>query len=402
MADEDTQGIAAFRFSGYGTLSYSGDNDRDLAPIRDFSQRPKDSYASGPTWLLDSRVGMQLAYRFSPTIEGVFQGVMRDQITKSLDSSVELAYLNYQLHANTKARVGRIGYDAFLMSDHRNLGYAYPWVRPAREFYSWIPLFSLDGADLTHDIFQGEARWRIRAQFGRSGFDIPMGDKAFAFKTDDLWSVSAAYQTGVWRFKGGLSSFRSADEAGPLHELHDGLMQLAGLNLAGISAEAASLRLETSFKDTRIRYATLGAAYDDGDWLGQTEFGYSHSTTAIASSNYTGYVAVGRRLGHFTPFAMLSASRPGKPLLEPVTRWSSLNQGDFQDTVYRTVNSTRQDQTTLSLGMRWDFESGAALKLQWDRDYIRPQGYVLWFSDMDIRKRYRSVDMLTASLDFIF
>jgi len=402
LAGEEDSEISPWRISGYGTLSYSWDDRSDLAAIRDFTQRPAQLQQTGPTWRMDTRLGVQLAYRFSPQVEGVIQAVARDQIETNLGSSIDLAYLDIQLAPEQALRLGRIGYAPFLMSDHRNLGYAYPWVRPPREFYSWIPIFSLDGGEFSHDFFQGDARWRFRAQFGRSAFDIPMGQAAFAFQASDLWSLSLSRQAGPWRLQAGLSSFRSTAEAAPLAGLHAGLDQLAALNLAGISDEAAQLRGDTAFKNARIRYFTLGAAYDDGQWLAQAELGYSATNKAIAPSSRTGYVALARRLGEFTPYAMLSLSRPDKSAIAPINDWSGIGQAAFQQLVYFVANSTRQDQETLSLGSRWDFNSQAALKLQWDHSRIHPQGYALWFRSPETNARRSSVNLFTVSLDFVF
>lgn len=402
LAGEDDGQISPWRISGYGTLSYSWDDRSDLAAIRDFTQRPDKLYHGGPSWRMDTRLGVQLTYRFSPQVEGVIQAVARDQIESNLGSLIDLAYLDIQLTPDQELRLGRIGYAPFLMSDHRNLGYAYPWVRPPREFYSWIPIFSLDGGEFSQDIVQGDARWRFRAQFGRSAFDIPMGQATFAFQAADLWSLSLSRQAGPWRLQAGLSGFRSTTEAAPLAGLHAGLEQLAALNLAGISDEAAQLRGETAFKNARIRYFTLGAAYDDGQWLAQAELGYSATNRAIAPSSRTGYVALARRLGEFTPYAMLSLSRPDKSALAPINDWSGIGQAAFQQTAYFVTNSTRQDQETLSLGSRWDFHSQAALKLQWDHSRIHRQGYALWFRSLESNARSSSVNLFTVSLDFVF
>jgi hypothetical protein len=402
LAAEESSEISPWRISGYGTLSQSWDDRGDLAAIRDFTQRPAQLQDTGPTWRMDTRLGVQLAYRFSPQIEGVIQAVARDQINTSLGSSIDLAYLDIQLAPDHALRLGRIGYAPFLMSDHRNLGYAYPWVRPPREFYSWIPIFSFDGGEFSHDIFQGDTRWRIRAQLGRSGFDIPMGQAAFDFKAADLWSLSLSRQAGPWRLQAGLSGFRSTAEAAPLAGLHAGLEQLAALNIPGISDEAAQLRGETSFRNARLRYFTLGAAYDDGQWLAQAELGYSATNKAIAPASRTGYAALARRLGEFTPYAIFSISRPVKSALAPINDWSSISQEAFQQIAYFVANSTRQDQETLSLGSRWDFDSRAALKLQWDHSRIHPQGYALWFRSPEANTRSSSVNLFTVSLDFVF
>lgn len=402
QAIDRTAELSPWRISGYGTLSYSADDRGDLAAIRDISQRPVDYQKTGPSWRLDSRLGVQLTYRFTPQVEGVIQAVARDQLSNSIGNSIDLAYLDFQLNPGNTLRLGRIGYGPFLMSDHRNLGYAYPWVRPPREFYSWIPIYSFDGGELSHDIFHGDARWRLRAQFGRSGFDIPMGRENFDFKVDNLWSLSVSHQAGPWRFKTGISGFRSIVEAAPLAGLHTGLDQLAALAIPGISHEAATLRREISFKGARIRYYTLGAAYDDGRWIAQAELGYSDSSRTIAPSSRTAYMAIGRRFGDLTPYLLLSASRPDKSKLGAEHDWAVINQAGTQAVAYSVANSTRQDQETLSLGTRWDFDSRAALKLQWDHSRIHPQGYALWFRSPQTNARDSKVNLFTVSLDFVF
>ena len=141
------QSTGGLRFSGYGTLGYVQDNRNDIVAIRDVSQRPDSNMGSG-TWQRDSRLGIQAEYRVSPVVDLVAQAVFRDQVSTHATHVIELAYAGFKPTPQLDVRVGRVGYDAFLMSDIRNVGYAYPWVRPFTEYYGWIPLFSVDGADI--------------------------------------------------------------------------------------------------------------------------------------------------------------------------------------------------------------------------------------------------------------
>ncbi len=99
---------------------------------------------------------------------------------------------------------------------------------------------------------------------------------------------------------------------------------------------------------------------------------------------------------------MFSISRPDKSALAPINDWGGIGQAAFQQTVYHVANSTRQDQETLSLGSRWDFNSQAALKVQWDHSRIHPLGYALWFRSPETNARASSVNLFTVSLDFVF
>lgn len=377
------------RLSGYGTLAYVQDNRDDITAVRDISQLPDQDFSRG-SWQRDSRLGLQAAYSLGEMLDLVGQAVLREQVSQSLGDSIELAYAGLKPTPSLDLRLGRVGYDAFLMSDIRNVGYAYTWARPFTEYYGWIPLFSVDGLDLAWVIPQGEAQWRIKAQGGRSATSIPVGRGRLDFETDDLVSLTLSRQSGPWQVKAGYSSFTSDNEA-----TNNDLAGLRAL-LAGIgSAEAADLRYHLAFKDARITYATLGAAYNDGAWLLQGELAHTTSTHRIVPHGSMGYAVTGYRMGDWTPYIAYSATRPGNALL-------STASGPVEAAAVLTLNSTRMDQRTLSLGTRWDFSDQAALKLQWDTSRIAPHGYGLLFKDPALETRSSRVQQLTLTLDFIF
>jgi hypothetical protein len=301
-----------------------------------------------------------------------------------------------------KLRAGRIGYDAFLMSDHRNLGYAYTWVRPPMEFYGWVPIFSVDGVDVAQDFGTDAGRWRIKAQAGRNRISIPVGNGTYAFSTDSIWSATLTREQGPWRLKAGWSQFRIGREAAPLAPLHEGLEQVAAAGIPGISDEAARLRGESSFEGVRYSYGTLGVAYDDGRWFAQAEYSRSRSTAAIAPESDMRYAALGRRIGAWSPFVMLASSHPTDDAQRSETDWSAIGQAAFQQQAYFAINSTRIAQETYSAGVRWDVHANVALKAQWDRTEIHANGYGLWFRSLGSNGSERTVDLLTLSIDFVF
>ncbi len=390
------------RISGYGTLAYSWENNPQIAPIRDITQRPQDEFATDETWKLDSRLGLQASYQHSQQLGALVQLSLRDQTKRETRDLIELAYLDVQPSDLVRLRVGRVGFDGFLMSDHRNLGYAYAWVRPPTEFYGWIPIFSLDGADLTHEWNTDDARWQVRAQAGTTKVWVPMGQTNFRFEADNLWSLSAQRESGPWRLKAGFSGFTSGAEVPNLEPLHAGLEQIAAVPIPAIASEAAMLRREMRFGDVQLHYATFGASYDDGDWLMQMELGRTWTQTTMTPAGWNGYLVVGRHIHAWTPYAMFSASRPQDSVLAPLNDWSAIGQRQTQATAYRVVNSSRADQTTFALGARWDFHSRAAMKFQWEHTHIEPQGYAQWFRAADVFERSNQVNLYTVGIDFLF
>lgn len=406
LAASNTPALASenLRLSGFGTLGYSADNRADIAAYRDISQLPRDGFATGASWQIDTRLGVQLEYKLNPTIDLVGQLVVRDHFKADLNSSTELAYIAVHPHPGVDVRVGRINYDAFLMSDHRNVGYAYTWVRPPLEFYGWIPIFSLDGIDAAYSLQSADAVWRIKAQAGQSQFWIPVNSGiggGYHFKADKLTSLSVTRHTAFWRLKAAHSRFTAANEVPLFAPLHAGLDQVAAASIPGVSMEAADLRKNLSFAGARISYTTIGAAYDDNTWLAQAELGYSSSSVDVVPTSRMAYVSVGRRFGDWLPFLMLSTSRPGATRT-PANDWGATLNTSLRDRAVQTANSMRIDQNTLSIGTRWDFHQQAALKLQWDRTRSHPPGYGVWMRAPEAVGRKIRLDLVSATLDFVF
>lgn len=388
------------RLSGFGTLGYAYDRYGDIAPARDISQQPRDGASTGPGWRLDSRLGVQLEYRLGAGIDLVGQFVARDHFKADLGSATELAYAAFKPLPQLDLRAGRINYDAFLMSDHRNVGYAYPWVRPPAEFYGWIPIFSVDGADLAYTVNGDDARWRVKLQAGRARLDIPIGE-GYEFKADQLRGLSLSRETATWRLKAAYSQFTVGSEVPAFAPLHRGLDAVAAAAIPGVSAEAAELRRELSFEGARISYATLGASYDDGTWLAQAEIGRTTATADVVPHGKMAYASLGRRFGNWTPFLLYGISRPANDLRSAANNWGGFNAA-LRDPALFVVNATRIEQDTFSVGTRWDFHRQAALKLQWDHTRIKPSGYGLWWRELPLNERSRHVSLISATLDFTF
>ncbi|MBF0262172.1 MAG: hypothetical protein HQL97_10105 [Magnetococcales bacterium] len=401
---------------GYGTLGWVHDDHARSAFVRDTNQSPKDtlpddrSWFNNDSWLRDSRLGLQASMRLSPELSLMSQVVLRDQITRDFGYYVDWALLAWNPLPETQLRVGRVGYDLFLISEQRNMGYGYPWIRPPVEFHGWIPLFSLDGADISHAVVVNDARWRVKLQGGRSlGVGIPMDDDLYRLDLDRLFVATLAYEKGPWQVKIGHSRLHLNHEAKPLSPLHDALDGLAGSGLPAVEAQAAEYRRDMSFADSRITLSTLGVVYDNKDWLVQAELGRVSATIDMSTNHDMGYLAVARRLGNWTPYALSSAIRPHKPAYAATFNWgdglpAGMADGlnGLQQVAITAINSSRMDQETYTLGLRYDVTPWAALKWQWDSTRIHPNGYLLRPGNLLDRSQPLSVQALSVALDFVF
>ncbi|MBF0211804.1 MAG: hypothetical protein HQK68_13070 [Desulfamplus sp.] len=380
VSAEDLSGL---KISGYGTLSATAHDRNNMHPVRDVSQAPENRFKTNFSAVMDSRLGLQAHYRFNTDLDFVIQGVLRDQAYVTADNSLDFAYCSYRPTTWLELRAGRMGYDGFLMSDTRNLGYAYTWVRPPTEFYGWIPIFHIDGADATFRIDGDDSNWRFRVQTGEQGFKFEFADSEHDTETKGLYALTVSRQSGYLTLKAGYSNFKFKNEMDiftPLHEGLDFVAEATEIALPEISSEARSLRKELKFKNTETDYFTLGASYDNGDWIAQAEIAHTSPTADVVPHGNMGYIALGYRIGDFTPYGIFAAIRPGMDIREPYSDWSIIDASELQLTAISILNTTRMDQETISFGVRWDFHTQAALKFQIDSIHVSPLGHGLMYA----------------------
>ncbi len=408
-AGDEIYDVSKLRLSGYGTISHTFDDRKDMTPIRDISKSSTsiNDYDTNSTWRMDSRLGLQADYQFSPKVEFLIQGVLKDRADPTFTNSIELAYIGLKPFNRFNVRAGRIGYDAFLMSDIRDTGYAYLWARPPIEFYNMVAIFAINGADVTYDIEQGNVQWRIKAQGGESHFGIDMDNYTNDFEAGNLCTLTLTRQSGPLKIKAGYSQFTSVNEAtktlGPLHRGLEAVAAIAdNLSFPDIKAEALSLRNNISFKDNDVSYMTLGASYDNGTLIAQAEIGRSAAYGYFMPNAEMGYLSLGYRIGDFTPYGTFSSIDPNSDVNKPVSDWSAIESESFHSQSIGISNSTRAEQYTYSLGLRWDFNNQAALKLQWDNTHIRTYGYSMWLWEGETFAHESKANLYTLSMEFVF
>lgn len=394
----------ALRLSGFGSFAYSHESADDIAFLRNLSQ-PVPPGRDG-SFRSDSILGLQLNYRWSPEWELAAQAVARHKADPSLGNSVEWAYLAWRPDEALDVRIGRVGVDVFLLSDYRNLSYSQTWVRPPREFYGWIPFFSLDGADVAWRFDAVGVRWQLKAQAGVGKTPFPLTeDVSFDFRVRRFGDLTLTAEQGPWLFKAGHASFRVGSDPPTIAPLATGLGAVAGGGFGPISDEARRLVGGMSLKDSRVRYSSLGASYDDGVWTLQAELARVSAGSRLSTTGTAGYASVGRRFGALTPYLAVARFRPGRDAARAQTDWNVLGPqaGLLQRQALAAYNVFRVDQRSVTVGARWDFAPTAALKVQWDRSHVKGHGFGLWQVDNVVGgNQGRRIDLFSIAVDFLF
>jgi hypothetical protein len=390
----DTEG-SGIRVSGFGTI---GVVHTEAPAGWGFLRNLEQPSSSRSTRLdLDSRLGIQLNYAANSQIELVGQLLATHRLPDAAaGDAVEWAFAAYRPTADLAFRAGRLNLDQFLMSDYRNVGFAYLYARPPVEYYGTIPS-KLDGADVTQTWRFDDVRWRAKGFVGRS--------ETVGNPLTNLLGLALTRESDGLVLRAGWSRANFARNSGGLTTLLDGLDQVRALPIPSVAAEATALRSDLDLTSAPLTYATLGVAYDLGAWQTAAEV----TRMSYANANIrAGYFSIGRRIGEVTWFGMVSsaddsASAVATPawsaMLDPIIGPAAAQQAQVLAAIAANAASQSTRQTTYSLGGRWDIHPRMALKAQWDHVRIKAHGGFLWSS---ATSDPGSANVATVLLDFVF
>ena len=367
-----------FHLSGFGSLGLA----RVGAPAgwgyrRDISQEIDRSATRAD---LDSRLGVQVNYAPSSQFELVAQAVLAPRAEASNTSdSIAWAFAAYRPNPNWTLRVGRVNLDAFLLSDHLNVGFSYDLARPPVEFYGQLPS-SLDGADLGRVWNRGGTLWRVKAFAGRTT-SVSDTDRILV---RPVLGLMASREADGLLLRASVIRAKLANNPPELQPLLDALGQFSLLPVPDISAQASVFRSHLDLAGAPSTYWALGLQYERSNWLWSGEFTHVSGISVFSA----GYATVGRRFGPVTIFGLFSGVATSQstvatpdwqseltPLLGPDFAQQAQQAATFAAIA---LNSNSTKQRALALGVRWDLTGRLALKAQWDRIRTDANGTALW------------------------
>lgn len=379
------------KISGFGTLGYwHSTGADDLIFRRELGQNVPQidkNHAKA-----DSRLGLQLNYLASERLELVGQLVLREQAHFRPDHAIEWAFAKYRPTEDTQVRLGRVGMDLFMLSDYRNVGYAYNWVRPPTEFYGWIPFYSINGADAVKSLPVGDGHLKVKVFGGQTETGMPWQAGSYLLSAS-IAGLGATWESDEWRLRAYHTRLKFKDNA-PFDQLIPTLQTYASIWPTG-GEYADDLQLIGQ----RLHYTVLGVAWERDGWQISGEFSYTHANTTFAPQGKSAYLSIGRRFDKWVPFigfarnwdsAKLNLDAPPFSALDPVAQ---LLRDSFA--------STHTDQYTASLGVRWDVADRMAVKMQWDRSVVATNGTQLWGYGSEPWTG-GAKQMWSATLDFTF
>lgn len=382
--------------TGFGTFGLAGTDTDEVGFFRSTTQAQDLTDSWGIT--TDSLLGLQLDVDINSELHATVQWVARDHVGDFFEQNLDWAFLRWNISETSNIRAGRLGADLFLLSDYRNVGYAYPWMRPPHEFYSSLALSHFDGFDLNHKIYFDNDALSIKVFAGYSFNQIPSAFPESVDLESPLVGGSIKFESGSWTTRTGYAYLRLVTDV-PNERLVNALNDpLVNQGLPNINQVIPHL----SLKDTDVHYYSLGSAYDDGTWIAQAELSYIDAERNFFPDSVNAYLSVGKRISSVTLYSLLGISRSfQKDVYIPTPIYPSPQLQQLHYSVNRAINKNGIDEKSASLGLRWDFHPNFALKTQWSHYWIGANGSQFW-QDPTAKEQSRQVNVWSFGIDFIF
>lgn len=343
-------------FSGFGTLGAVVTNNDDVHFRRD--QQPDGATKTIDTGV-DTNIGVQLNWQANSWLSATVQGLALKRYEHDKSMEIEWAFLKATPLPGLSIRAGRMAMPTFLVSDSRNVGYANTWLRAPNEVYGLALLPRIDGGDVSYTKELGSVRLTGTVMAGQSEANV-IG-QTFAMK-----------------------------------EVRGGNLQLQkGAYTVRVGKVEAEAHVEPGVTDT-YQFTGIGVSYDKDKVLAQAEWVRRESDmfyNTVASDGW--YAMGGYRLGAFTPYAMLSSSKP--------------QQSDSK--APSLIGTLSGKQQTLAAGVRWDATSFAAVKFQFERidadgtngvSFARPGPQMIPGVPNEMFISVDTVNVFSATIDFVF
>lgn len=383
-------------FSGFGTLAASSTDDKNVGHHFPFQKNYKaDQWATD----VDTRMGVQLDVNRGGTFSGVLQLTAMQRDKGEFRADVEWANVMWTINEAWRVRVGRMVTPVFMQSDSRFVGYAMIPVRYDQALTDIYALSRHDGAEAIFATGLGGGNLQLQGFAGTSKYRVP----GIELEGELIAGGAATYSYGPFTVRGGYTGGK-AKVIGAAADQFKTISAALGNPLLAPACPLCAGE-QTKFNELTEGFDfslfSVGGSYDSGNWYAQAE--YTSATYTGTLSDTSGYLVLGAyRWGRFTPFISasgLSTSSNNEAVLTGVGPAAPLAAA-----VNGIYLSHLVDRTTFSVGLRWDFASNVALKIQADmvkHDHpTAPMGGS--FPNLSPAAYDGKVNLYTAALDFIF
>lgn len=382
--------------SGFGTIGGIGTDTDSIGFYRNLSQTKDVDKSWGIS--TDSRLGLQLDFKANDKLQATAQWIARDHAGDFFEQNLEWAFLRWRPRNDIAIRAGRLGTDIFLLADYTNVGYAYPWMRPPHEFYSFSPVSHFDGIDITKRYHIDEGFLSLKLFTGYTQTALRLSD---TLAKAPLTGGNLSYNSMNWQAKLSYTYIHILNKLGVDDDDFVDVLSDPLINI--VLPNVRELIPHLSINNLQMHFISLGGAYDDGTWLLQAEAAYTNSNSIFISSQASAYLSVGRRVADVTLYALYGVAQSFQSKIkvpDPIISDPRLQL--FHDTLDTALNNNGTDEQSVSIGLRWDFYQNIAFKAQWSHFWLSSDSRSHQWNKPLVDKSPTQVNVWSVGLDFIF
>jgi hypothetical protein len=397
------------RVSGFGTIGFVSTDSEEFGYRADFS-KSGGVFKNDIDFAESTNLGVQFDIIASEEIDFVVQGIYRDQQELKLDTVLNLAFVRYAPNANWSFRVGRTAFDLFLLTEYRDIGYAYSWAHVPSEIYGVIPHRYLDGADVTYRQPLGDYSFSAKLFYGKNEFAMNAfsSPDSFAFGMANISGVALDLQSVNWDVA--LNHTQLKFDTQEAESLVLGLKQLNELvpNFSAIWPSAASFADDIDLDNSKGTYTSVSGQYRFDNVTVVSELAKINTDSLAVQGVESGYLSGIYHRNSHNFFASIAFSDSEKfdlngvnlPALEQVPGGT-----DIYASTQVMLNYYSLNQNTVSVGWRWDFDENMSFKFQLDHTQIGAGGSTFWQppeEDESTHNRTGHVNTVFANVSFLF
>lgn len=313
----------------------------------------------------DTVLGLQISKQVNASTTATGQLVSRG--TDDYSTEAAWAFVTYAANDDLDLRMGRLRIPFFQYSDFLEVGYAYNWVRPPSEVYR-VPFSSLDGVDLTQRFSAGSIDGSVQIYYGRFQGDFETGTDVYASDYRNFTGLAVSANMGNF---GSRLSYHQAEiimDTSDATTILGGAGAVAtaiaavpeGVNvgtatgnpaLAGFTGVGdASAGEDFNFTGQTSQFVEAALTYDDGTYSAVAEWTALDHESSLFLDDQAWLVGVAMRVGDLTPHLTYTAEKDS---------YDSGKEGEIQKQL-----PLGSEQSSIILGLRYDYDSGTALKFE--------------------------------------
>ena len=328
----------------FGTLGYSK-TDSAFANYR-LAQGYEFYADKAGSSILDSRIGAHGKVEFFEGVHAIAQVHARRNSVDEVEWLAPWAYLHWQPDLQYELMFGRFRHSLFMITDEMDVGYSWPWVRPPVELYSLAGESTyVDGVKFRYRNTLGAFTAAVETHFGQ----LQLDRKPRLFVDNEKnYGIALSLSDGTLTYRVSWVQAHVSIEAPRLITL---------VNL--INQQNPAILPDYQFQHiSPQRYLNVGMRYEDGQWLVLAEAARLWLNTRLLPNKWAYYLTIGRTFDTLTPYVSVANQRLTG--LYPETRLS----GTAALAIGQLEKNSVSDQFATTVGVRWDFTAGMALKMQ--------------------------------------